>query len=250
MDSPTYVTLSAQVALQNQLDVVANNIANSSTAGFKADRQLFQSHVDRLAVPGGQISFVQDRATYIDQTAGPLQKTDNPLDVAISGDGFFSVQAQDGSTAYSRDGRLHVSPQNTVVNTSGRPVLGADGGPISLPDHYSSLTISGDGSISVVVDGTTEEVGRIGTSRSTNPNGMRKTSDGMFSADPGSMTPIDGEDAGSRLVQGTLEDSTVQPVREIANMTELSRAYDRLQTMLSDDNDRERNMISALGRED
>ncbi len=250
MEAPTYVTLSAQVALQRQLEVVANNIANASTAGFKADRQLFQSHVDRLAVPGGQVAFVQDRATYIDQAAGAMQKTDNPLDVAIEGDGFFSVQNADGSISYSRDGRLHASPDNTLVSTGGRPVLGEDGGPISLPEHYSSLTIKGDGSISVVVDGTEEQVGRLATSRPGNPLGMRKTSDGLFSADPASMTPIDGEDAASRVVQGTLEDSTVQPVREIANMTELSRAYDRLQTLLSDDNDRERSMIAALGRND
>ncbi len=249
MDSPTYVTLSAQVALQNQLDVVANNIANASTAGFKADRQLFQSHVDRLAVPGGQVAFVQDRATYIDQAAGAMQKTGNPLDLAVSGDGFFSVQAADGSTGYSRDGRLHVSPDNVIVNGAGRPVLGEDGGPITLPDHYSSLEVRGDGSISLLVDGTVEEVGRIATSRPSNPLGMRKTSDGLFSANPGTMTPIAGEDTGSRIVQGTLESSTVEPVHEIANMTELSRAYDRLQTMLSDDNDRERNMIAALSRD-
>ena len=113
MEGPTYVTLSAQVALE-QLEVVANNVANVSTSGFKADRQLFQSYVDQLNVPGDSISFVQDRATYIDQTAGPIQVTGNALDVAINGDGYLSVSTPKG-TEYTRDGRLQTSADGTLT---------------------------------------------------------------------------------------------------------------------------------------
>jgi flagellar basal-body rod protein FlgF len=247
MEGPTYVALSAQVALQRQLEVVANNVANTSTAGFKADRQLFQSFVNRLAVPGGSVSFVQDRATYIDQTAGQILTTGNPLDVAVQGDGFFAVAAPQG-TQYTRDGRMHVQgSDNTLVDAAGRAFLSDDNQPITLPAVFSNMLVRGDGSIRVVVDGRPQEVGRLGTFRSVDQLAMRKSGDGLMDA-PGGMTPIDAGDKLSSVVHQALEGSTVQPVVEIANMTELSRAYERLQTLLSDDNDRERRMIDALSR--
>jgi flagellar basal-body rod protein FlgF len=246
MESPTYVTLSAQVALQKQLEVVANNVANASTSGFKADRQLFQSYVDRLNVPGGKVAFVQDRATYIDRTAGPIQPTGNMLDVAVQGDGYLSVQTQQG-TQYTRDGRLQVSADGTLTDSGGRPVLDPDGTPIQLPSAYTAVEIRGDGSISATVNSVAQQVGQIGTFRPNDPQTLRKSGDGLLVAPPGTMQAIETGDPNSRLVQGSLEGSTVQPVKEIANMTELSRAYEQLQTLLSDDNDREQKMIQTLG---
>jgi flagellar basal-body rod protein FlgF len=247
MEGPTYVALSAQVALQRQLEVVANNVANASTTGYRADRQLFQSYLDRLAVPGGQVAFVQDRATYIDRTAGPLQTTGSPLDVAVQGDGFLAVTTKAGTT-YTRDGRLHVSSDYTLVDVAGNPFQGEDGQPIQLPANFRDLTIRGDGSISVRVDGAEQEVGRLGSFRPADPLALRKAGNGQLTAPAGGMTAIETGDPNSSIVQGALEGSTVQPIVEIANMTELSRAYERLQTLLSDDNDRERKMIDQLGR--
>jgi flagellar basal-body rod protein FlgF len=247
MEGPTYVALSAQVALQRHLEVVANNVANTSTAGFKADRQLFQSYVSRLAVPGGSVSFMQDRATYIDQRAAELQPTGNPLDVAVQGEGFFGIATPQG-TKYTRDGRMHVQGRdNTLVDAAGRAFLGDDGQPITLPASFTGLTVRADGSIRVTVDGRPQEVGRLGTFRPVDPMAMRKSGDGLLETTAG-MTPIDVGDKLSSVVQQALEGSSVQPVVEIANMTELSRAYERLQTLLSDDNDRERRMIDALSR--
>jgi flagellar basal-body rod protein FlgF len=247
MEGPTYVTLSAQIALRKQLEIIANNVANANTTGFKADRQLFQTYVDRLNVPGGNVAFVQDRATYIDREAGPIQTTDNKLDVAVQGDGYLSVDSPQG-TLYTRDGHLQVSTDGTLQDSSGRSVLSPDGTPIQLPDQYTDLQILGDGTINASVNGTYQNVGQIGTFRPLDALTLRKTGDGLFTAPAGGMQPIDPDDPDSHLVQGALEGSTVQPVREIASLTELSRAYDQLETLIGDDNDRERKMISTLGQ--
>jgi flagellar basal-body rod protein FlgF len=246
MEGPTYVTLSAQIALQKQLEVVANNVANASTAGFKADRQLFQSYLERLKVPGGNIAFVQDRATYIDRTAGPISPTGNMLDVAVQGDGYLSVQTGQG-TQYTRDGRLQVAADLTLTDSGGRPILSPDGTPIQLPSGYSAVDIRADGTILATVNGVSQNVGQIGTFRPQDPQTLRKSGNGLLVAPPNAMQAIDAGDPNSRLMQGSLEGSTVQTIKEIANMTELSRAYEQLQSLLSDDNDREAKMIQTLG---
>jgi flagellar basal-body rod protein FlgF len=246
MDGQSYVTLSAQLALQKQLEVVANNVANANSAGFKPDRQLFQSYVERLAVPGDEVAFVQDRATYIDQTAGPMEATGNMLDVAIQGDGYLSVQTAGGSQ-YTRDGRLQVGADGTLVDHGGRPVLSPDGTPIQLPQGYSAIEMRSDGTIYATVNNASQNVGQIGMFRPTDPQGLRKSGSGLLTAPPNGMQPVEDGDRHCRLIQGTLEGSTVQPVTEIANMTALSRAYEQLQTLLSDDNDREQKMIQILG---
>lgn len=138
METPAYVTLSAQVALQRQLDVIANNVANASTTGYRADRQLFQTYVEQLPNAGDAVSFVQDRATYIDQTNGPIQPTGNPLDVAVQGEAYLAVTTPQG-TAYSRDGRMHLGTDGTLLNSNGNAVQSPDGQPIQLPDDYEKI---------------------------------------------------------------------------------------------------------------
>jgi len=246
MNAPTYVTLSAEVALQRQLEVVANNVANASTVGFKADRQLFQSYVDQSSGDGEGTAFVQDRATYIDRTNGPIQPTGNPLDVAIQGDAFLGITTPQG-TFYSRDGRIHTGTDGTLLDVNGNAVQGSDGQPIQLPDNYQQVEIKGDGTVTVRVNNQSQDVGQIGLFKPNDPLLLRKSGNGMLTAPPSAMQPLDQGDTSSHLIQGSLEGSTVQTVTEIANMTELSRAYDRLQTLLSDDNDRESKMIDALG---
>jgi flagellar basal-body rod protein FlgF len=246
MDTTTYVALSAQVALQKQLETVANNVSNSGTAGFKADRPFFQSYVDQLAGPGGAVAFVEDAATYIDRSSGPMEVTSNPLDIAVDGNGFLAVSAPDGTTQYTRDGHMRVAPDGTLSDSAGRSVLGADGNPIQLPPGYDDIEIKDNGNLKATVNGHQQDIGQIGVFRASSPISMRKSGDGLLTAPQGEMQPV-GPDDGVRIVQGTIEGSTVQPMKEIANMTELSRAYERLQNMLSSESDRERKMIDALG---
>jgi flagellar basal-body rod protein FlgF len=246
MEATTYVALSAQMALEKELGVVANNVANASTAGFKADRQLFQSYVSDLKVPGRSIAFVQDRATYIDRQPGAIEQTGNPLDVAVQGSGYLSVRTPQG-VQYSRDGRLQKGPDGTLIDSAGRTVLDPNGAALQLPDQYTDLQILGDGTVNVRVAGAWRSVGQIALSEPADAQAMRKAGDGLLTAATGGMRPVDPDAHTTRLVQGAIEGSTVQPVKEIANMTELSRSYERLQTMLSDDNDREQKMIQTLG---
>lgn len=247
MDGPTYVTLSAQIALQNQLDVTANNVANANTAGYKPDRMLFQSMVAPLDVPGRNVAFVQDRATYMDRTAGAFQVTDNPLDTAIQGEGYIAVRGPQG-TMYSRDGRLQISPQGTLVDQAGRAVVDSGGAAIQIPDGASDIKILGDGTLSVRANGVLQEVGQIGLFKSATPDALLKTGSGLIDGAAGGMQPLGPGDPSVRLVQGSIETSGVQPVRELANMTQLTQAYARLQKLISDDNDRERSMIEQLGK--
>ncbi len=247
MEGAGYVALSAQVVLQKQLDQVANNVANANTTGFKPDRQLFQSYVEQLAVPGGSVSFVQDRATYFDRKDGEISLTSNPWDVAIKGDGYLAVSSGK-STLYTRDGHLQLGQDGALLSSSGLPVLGPDGQPIQIPPNAEQPEIKADGDITVKVNGTSQQVGQIGMFRPTDPLAMRKAGGSLFSAPASAMQPIESGDRGASIVQGGLEGSTVQPVTEIANLTELGRAYDRLQTLLTDDNDREQKMIQTLGQ--
>ena len=247
MDGVTYVALSAQIALRNQLDVVANNVANTNTNGYKPDRELFQSYVEKLDVPGGTVSFVQDRATYVDRQDGEISLTGNDWDIAIKGDGFLALTSGQ-QTIYTRDGHLQTAQDGTLQSSSGLPVQGPDGQPIQVPAGASKPRITADGAIEVRINGGTQQIGQIGLFKPTEPLALRKVGGAAYSAPPNVMQPIDNGDPTVRVVQGGLEGSTVQPVAEIANLTELGRAYDRLESLIGDDNDREQKMIQTLGQ--
>jgi len=149
---------------------------------------------------------------------------------------------------FTRDGRMHAGTDGTLLDPNGNAVQSGDGQPIQLPENYQQVEIKGDGTVTVRVNNQSQDIGQIGLFRSSDPLVMRKNGDNLFTAPPAAMQPVDSGDPTARLVQGSLEGSTVQPVKEIANMTELSRAYEQLQTLLSDDNDRESKMIDALGK--
>ena len=137
MQNALLVGLSRQVALGRELDVIANNIANINTAGFKADGSVFEEYVsptaraDNFLAPDRRVSFVNDRATWIDLSQGPLEKTNNPLDVAINGGGFFAVQTPQGER-YTRNGAFQINNVGELVTAEGYQVLG-ESGPISVP---------------------------------------------------------------------------------------------------------------------
>jgi flagellar basal-body rod protein FlgF len=245
VDTTTYVALSAQVALQKQLETIANNMANATTPGFKADRPYFQSLLEPLSGPGGPVSFVEDAATYIDRSTGPMETTGNPLDVAIDGEGYFSVSGPQGNQ-YTRNGHFRVGNDGSLVDANGRTVLSVDGNPIQMPEGFEDPVIKANGNIKVTVNGRAQDVGQIGVFKPSDSNAVRKGGDGLLTAPQNEMQPAT-EDDGVRVVQGSIEGSTVQPMKEVANMTELSRAYERLQTILSNESDRERKMIDALG---
>lgn len=250
MEGPGIVSLSGQVALQKLLEVTANNIANLNTTAYRGDRTLFQSHVSRLAVPGRDVAFVQDRATYVDVRQGSIAATGNPLDVAIDGEAFLAVERPaNGGRAYTRDGRLHIGPDNRLVDNSGRPILDEGGAPILLPERVSAIEIRADGTILGTVDGRVEQAGRIGRFTTTDIRAARKAGDGLIDIPANAVQPVPQEARNIRLVQGALESSTVQAVSEIANLAALQRAYESMQRIVLDDDSRLRKMIDTLGRQ-
>jgi len=248
MDSPSIVSLSGQMALRQQLDVVANNLANATTTGFRGDRTLFQTHISQLAVPGGQVAFVQDRATYLDIRQGAVAATGNPLDVAIDGEAYLAVERAGGTRGYTRDGRLRIDAANTLVDSGGRPVLDEGGGRIQMPERLTAVEIRADGSILATVDGQVEQAGRIGLFRGGDLRAVRKGGDGLLEIPAADVQPLPPGTPGVRLAQGALEASTVQPVLEMTNLSAIQRAYEGMQRIVSEDDSRVRKMIETLAR--
>jgi flagellar basal-body rod protein FlgF len=241
MINTPYISLSRQTALQRELDVVANNVANMNTTGFKGERMVFQDLVEKLQVEGGKAHFVTDRATYTDHSAGALTTTGNPYDVAIQGNGMFAVETP-GGAAYTRDGRFAVSAEGDLVTQSGNRVLDAGGASIQLPEGYTSFTVSGDGTVSV---NNGQMVGRLAAARFENPASLVRQGDGLFMPARG-QEPVVADQGG--FVQGMVEGSNVNPVAEMVRMVGLHRAYEESMRMSDQDHERVIKMIETVGR--
>lgn len=239
MENPLYVGLSRQVVLRRQLDVVANNIANMNTSGFRAERMLFEEAVAKTGKKSAQqVSFTIDRATYTDFKEGAFATTNNPLDVAIDGDGWLTLQGPDGPV-YTRDGRLRRDQQGQLVGVDGHPVLDTNGQPILIPEDRATLDIAADG----VVSADREVIARIGLVRFDKQQAMQRTAGQLFTT---SEAPIPAADA--RLTQGRIEESNVQGVVELTRMMDLSRDYQSVSKFIDEGQDLLRSAVNRLGK--
>jgi len=241
MDNVRYVGLSAQVALRRHLDVVASNVANMNTAGFKGDRMLFAESLQRVgAAAGDRVSFVIDKGTYRDFSAGPLNASGNNLDAAIDGEGFFRIQAPEGQF-YTRDGRFSRDPEGRLVTVSGHRVLDDGGGEIVIPQEATNVDIGLDGG--VTVDGAF--LARIGVVRFDQPQLLEARGDGLYAAAAG-QAPVDADNP--RVVQGMVEGSNVQSVVEMTRMIEINRAYAQAEQAASQAHELQKDSAARLGR--
>ena len=240
MENPLYIGLSRQVALRRQLDVVANNIANMNTAGFRGERMLFEAAMERGGMkPSDKIAFTIDRATFTDFTAGGLKPTDNPYDVALDGDGWFQVQTPDGPR-YTRDGRMRRDVDGQLVNANGFPYLDDNQQPIVIPADRSRMEIGTDG----LVSADNEMIARLRVVRFESPQALAQTGDMLF--DAGDAQPLPAPDA--RIVQGKVEQSNVQAIAEMSRMMELTRDYQSVTRMMDDGQELLRSAINRLGK--
>ena len=193
MENTLLIGLSRQIALQRELDVVANNVANMNTTGYKADGAIFEEYL----MPGAQgagfqgadrrVSYVQDRATWRDVGSGPIRPTGNPLDVAIDGDAFFVVQTPRGER-YTRNGAFQINAQGELVTTTGDRVVG-DGGPIQFQSTDNSISINPDGTITAREGGDSRNDsarGRLRLVRFDNVQRLQKESVSRRLGEPGS----------------------------------------------------------------
>ena len=250
MQNSLLVGLSRQVALGRELDVVANNIANLNTTGFKSDGSVFEEFLSPGARAGNltgadsRISFVRDRATWHDLSQGAVQLTGNPLDVAIEGNGFLVVQTPRGER-YTRKGALQIGPTGEFGNSEGYKVQG-DGGAIQFQPSDRDIAISKDGSISVREGAsakTSSLRGKIRLVSFEKAQQLQKDGGGTFAA-PNKITPQ--TDIKSRFVQGAIEKSNVNGVIEMTRMIEVTRSYTQVAAMLQQQGDMRRNAIEKL----
>jgi flagellar basal-body rod protein FlgF/flagellar basal-body rod protein FlgG len=251
MENALLIGLSRQVALSRELDVVANNIANLNTNGFKADGALFEEYLassaraDGSSAAAGRISFVRDRGTWHDMSKGPVEQTGNPFDVAIDGDGFLVVQTPRGER-YTRSGALQINAKGTLVTSDGSPVLG-DAGPITLQQTDHDVAISKEGVISVLEGTSTQDSlrGKLKLARFDKKDELKLQKDGAgtFLA-PDGVTPA--TDKTSHVLQGVVEKSNVRGVVEITRMIEISRSYTQVAALLQQQGDMRSNAINKL----
>ena len=237
-----YTAASGMMAQQLNLDNIANNLANSSTAGFRRRRLQFQDLLyQNMVMPGSaatqqttiaaglQIGLgTRSAASEIIQMQGDYSATGNPLDLAIQGPGFFQVRLPSGETAYTRSGAFHMDPQGNMVTAEGDPLEPS----ITIPPGVSSVTIGVDGTVSVTQPGqqAAQQVGSIQLALFPNPGGLNSIGKNLFLATTASGDPITGTPGGSEglgaIEQGALEQANVNVVEEFIQMILAQRSYE------------------------
>jgi flagellar basal-body rod protein FlgG len=237
-----YTAASGMMAQETNLDNVANNLANSSTAGFRRRRIQFEDLIYQTAVMPGAAASQQTTmvaglqvglgtrtaASEVIQLQGDFSQTGNPLDLTIQGQGFFQVLLPDGQTAYTRAGSFHLDAQGNLVTQDGDPVQPA----VTIPPGATSMTVAQDGTISVTLPGQTaaQQVGSLQLALFNNPGGLNSTGSNLFLATTASGDPVIGTPGGSEglgsIVQGMLEQSNVSVVDEFVQMIVAQRSYE------------------------
>ncbi len=241
MDIATSLAASRLIAQQRGMDVTANNIANANTPGYRTERMQFSDWVDQQngtsAPSGGRtITYAQDRATWREQQAGTITHTANTFDLALSGDGYFTVGTKLGPRL-TRDGRFSPMPDGTLADSKGNPVLDTNGKPIQLATTDTQFAIAGDGSIS----SESGDIGKIGIVQPADPLKLKAEGGTYFVSDSPTQavtTP--------NLVQGAIEESNVQPVLEVTRMMDTLRQFQMVTQLLQAESDREQNAIEKL----
>jgi flagellar basal-body rod protein FlgF len=241
MDNTTYIALANQLALTRQMDIVANNIANANTTAFKGERVLFTDYLADLG-PGQdqKLSFPQDLGVTRNFEEGPLTPTGNSLDLAISGDGFFVVNAPNG-TRYTRAGAFSLNTQGQIVDLAGDTVLDEHGNPIAVAPGQTHVSVSQDGTVST----ESGQLARLKLVRFDNPSILNAEGANLF--DAGTAAPIPA--SGSKVVQGSIEGSNIQPVTELTHLLRIQHGIEAAERVISAENDRQTKMIDALTKD-
>jgi flagellar basal-body rod protein FlgF len=242
MDNVMYVGLSRQEVLQRELAVVANNVANVDTAGFKVESLMVQTDPQRLPAGGDAppvVNFVLDAGVARDFSQGALKRQGGPLSVAIQGEGFFRINTAAGER-YTRDGRFALDPTGRLVTATGEPVQG-DGGDIVLDPARGEPSIAPDGTISQ--EG--QVVGRLALVNFDSLSGLAKDGDGLY-RNVSNLQPTPTTSA--KVLQGMLETSNVAPIIQMTRLIEVTRAYESISRMVEAAGDLSSQTVSRLGR--
>lgn len=245
------VGLARQMALERQFDVVANNLANLNTTGFKASSSVFQEFLMPVARDSSfrgsdaQMHSVLDRGIYRDFGQGAIQQTGNPLDVALAGDGFFAVQTANGER-YTRNGAMQINANGQLVTLDGNAVAG-ENGPIVFQPTDHDISISADGRITVLEGPTTAETfrGRIRVVNFAQPQQLQQTGGNLYTA-PQGIAPQPATNV--RVLQGAIEGSNVNGVLEMTRMVEINRTYSLIASLLQSQDEQHRTSVDKLSQ--
>lgn len=243
MENAQLVALSRQSILRKHLDVIANNMANINTSGFKSQSMHFSEYIMPVAdgtafeKPDRDISYVDMFTTRTDFTDGPVKLTNNEFDLALNSEGFFVVQMEDGTEAYTRSGAFRLDSTGQLISADGKPVL-TEGGPITFSAEDGRVEIAGDGTIATEQGNR----GRIRVVDFEDVRTLEKIGDTMFRGE--NAAPA----AQVRLVQGAVEGSNVYGVTQVTHLIEVTRAYDATSKVVKDLDELRRQAISTLGK--
>ena len=236
--STGYVTLSRQSGLMHEMQAIANNVANMSTTGFRREDVVFSEYIRAGGTRDQSVSMAAARGRHLDLTQGTLEPTGGTFDLAIEGQGFFTVQTP-GGERLTRAGHFLPGDAGDLMTPDGHLVLDDGGAPIFIPPDAPGVSIATDGTISA----GGRPIARIGLVQPNDLSGLKREGANLFSAGSG-VEPVEE----ARMLQGFLEGSNVNPVVEIARMIEVQRAYELGQSFSDQESKRLSNLIDMLSR--
>lgn len=228
MEASLYISLSGQLAQQRRLDTIANNVANSATSGFRAENVTFETILSRRA-----IAYSSAGASTFSNASGSIVPTENPLDLAIQGDAYFSIAAP-GGTAYTRDGRFQISVTGDLETLDGYRVLDSGGAPVQINPSLGSIQIARNGTISQ----NGSQIGTIGLFRLPSDARLTRAHGAGLVSDKQSESIIDFSETG--IAQGYIEGANINPILEMARLIAVSRSFEALSASI-DQSDRKLN---------
>ncbi|MBV1866497.1 MAG: flagellar hook-basal body complex protein [Marinosulfonomonas sp.] len=238
MDNAGYTSLGRQSGLLREMQLVANNIANISTNGFRKEGLVFAEYVHAMDGSDPSLSMAHANVRATNMAQGPMTQTTNPFDLAIEGPGFFLVETPNGNRL-TRAGNFTPNSEGELVTADGYRVLDIGSAPVFVPPDASSIAIASDGTVST----GGRPLAQIGVFEPANPAKFIRAGSTMFEAE-GDLNPV----SNAQILQGFLEDSNVNPVLEIARMIEVQHAYELGQKLLDQEDDRIRSVMQTLSR--
>ena len=238
MQSGLYVALSAQVSLQKRMETLANNLANASTVGFRGEHTKFESVMSNAA--SESVAFSSTGDTYIKRDAGPLIRTDNPLDIAIRGDAWFGIQTPAGPV-YTRDGRMQITAAGDLQSINGYPILDVGGAPIAIDPGAGPMQIGSDGMITQ----NNQQIGAVGLFTIDARAKLSRYENSGVIPDTPAAPALDFSRVG--VVQGYVEGANVNPMSEMSQLIMVSRTFEAVSSSISQSSDSLDEAIKALG---
>lgn len=238
MENSLYVGLSSQIALESRMALIANNVANMNTPGYRGQNAVFKEYISDQKRMVEDVSLVYDYGQYEITDPGPIKVTGNALDVALVGPGFMGVQTPDG-VQYTRAGNFSMNANGDLITATGQKVADQGGGTITIPAGAKEISIAENG----VVSTDNGPVGTIMIAEFTDYQKLKPAGNGLYSTDEQAVPAAE-----TRMLQGKVEGSNVQPIVEMSRMIDGLREYQSVQRMMQGEHERLRTMIQRMSQ--